>query len=395
MKALCWHAAADVRLESVPDPSLLSPRDAIVRVSLSGLSGADLHLYHGRVPAMAQGDIIGHEFCGEVVEVGPGVQHLEPGDRVVLPSVIACGGCFHCHREEWSLCDNSNPNARLSEQLFGFSAAGIFGYTHLFGGYAGGDAEYVRVPFADVGARKIPDNVSDEQALLTCDVLPTGKMAADMCGIQAGDTVAVWGAGPVGQAAILAAYQLGAERVIAIDPVAARREMARRYARAEPLDGGRVDVVEALRELTAGRGPDACIDAVGLGSDATSLLARERVGLYGLARQALWLDSERPSALREAILACRKGGVVAVVGTYAGRCDELPLEAAISKGLTLRMGLAEGHKYMGPLLEGLGRGEFDPSYLITHRFPLTRARDGFRLLESKADDCLKVLLRPE
>jgi threonine dehydrogenase-like Zn-dependent dehydrogenase len=389
MKALCWHAAGDVRVESVPDPVRAGPRDAIVRVTVSGLSGSDLHLYHGRIPNMTAGDILGHEFCGEVVEVGPEVVGLAPGQRVVVPSVIACGACFHCRREEWSLCDSSNPNARLAEQVFGYSSAGMFGYTHLFGGYAGSDAEFIRVPYADVGMQTIPDSVTNEQALLTSDTLPTGMMAADMCNIRPGDTVAVWGAGPIGQCAMLGARARGAERVIAIDRVTARLEMARRFTAAETVNYEERDVLEALRELTAGRGPDACIDAVGLEGEAKGV-----EGLYDWARQALWVESDRSSALRQAIMACRKGGVVAVVGTYAGISDRLPIGAAMNKGLTLRLGQRHGHKYMRGLLDAMADGSLDASYLITHRFPLTRARDAFKMFESKADECSKILLTP-
>jgi threonine dehydrogenase-like Zn-dependent dehydrogenase len=395
MKALCWHADADVRLQIVPDPELVGPRDAIVHVSLSAIADSDLPLYRGRVPTLAQGDVIGHEFCGEVVAVGRHVARLAPGDRVAVPSVIACGACFHCRQGRWSLCDASNPNAHLAARRFGYAAAGMFGYSRLFGGYAGGDAEYVRVPFADVGPRKIPDGVSDEQALLTCDVLPRGASAADRCELGPGDTLAVWGAGPIGHGAILRARERGVERVIAIDPLASRRELARHYLDAEALDGGRADVVEALRELTAGRGPDACIDAAsceaGAGGEGWCQRARRRWP---------WRGAALPAALEQAILACRKGGVVVIAGgvlpahVEPERSERAPLGAALSKGLTLHMGRSEGHAYMAPLLEAIAAGRFDPSYLLTHRFPLARARDGFRLLEAGADDCLKVSLTP-
>jgi threonine dehydrogenase-like Zn-dependent dehydrogenase len=392
MKALCWQGVRTLRVETVPDPVRLGPRDAIVRVTLSGISGSDLHLYQGHVPTSAHGDILGHEFCGEVVEVGAEVSGLRASDRVVVPSLIACGRCFHCQRQAWSLCDNSNPNAQLAERLVGFSAAGMFGHTNLFGGYAGSDAEYVRVPFADVGLHKIPSNVTNEQALLTSDTLPTGMLAAEMCEVRPGDTVAVWGAGPVGQCAMLSAMRRGAARVFAIDRIPARLEMARRYANAEPLHYEELSVLDALREQTDGRGPDACIDAVGH-EGAQGLYERARRA-FASGRSARGKNAESTSALSQAVLACRKGGVVAVVGTHAGSTSTLPVGAAMSKGLTLRMGQPQSHKYMATLLAAMAKGELDPSYLITHRFPLERAQHAFELLEAQADDCLKVLLTP-
>lgn len=389
MRALCFHAERDVRVDRVPDPKCQDARDAIVRVSLSGLSGGDLHLYHGRVPGMKAGDILGHEFCGEIVELGSSVPSLALGDRVVVPSIIACGHCFHCRHEEWALCDHGNPNAKLAQEAFGFSAAGIFGYTHLFGGYAGSDAEYIRVPFADVGAHRIPDHVSDAQALFASDTLPAGMMAAEMCRLRPASRVAVWGAGPVGQCAMLAARLHGAERVFAIDNVPSRLEMASRFAGAEPIDFDKVDVLSALNEYTEGRGPDACIDAVGLEAHGPKLEE-----WYDRAKHAVRLETDRPSALRQAILACRKGGTVAVVGTYMGVLSKLPIGAAMSKGLTLRLAQQNGHKYLPGLLAGLAHGQLDPSFLISHRFSLERASDGLKLLETKADDCMKILLTP-
>lgn len=389
MKALCWHAPLDVRVRHVPDPVCLSPRDAIVRVRLSGLSGGDLHLYHGRVPSLQRGDILGHEFCGEVVEVGAETKNLRPGQRVVVSSVIACGRCLHCQREEWALCDNSNPNADLARAAFGFSAAGVFGYSRLFGGYAGGDAEYVRVPFADIGAHPIPDRVTDEQALFASDALPSGMMAAEMCNFRPGDSVAVWGAGPVGQCAMLAARLYGAERVFAIDNVPSRLEMARRFAGAEPINFDSDPVLEVLAERSEGRGPDACIDAVGLEAQGPLLET-----WYDRAKQLLNVETDRPSALRQAILACRKGGNIAVIGTYTGFLGNLPIGAAMSKGLSLRLGQQNGPKYVPGLLAAMAHGQLDPSQLISHRYPLERAAYGLKLLETKADDSMKVLLAP-
>ncbi len=390
MKALCFHAANDVRVEHVPDPARLGPRDAIVRVRLSGLSGGDLQLFHGRVPGMKAGDILGHEFCGEVVEAGDEVK-LAAGERVVVPSIIACGRCEYCEREEWALCDQGNPQRKLAQEAFGYSAAGIFGFTHLFGGYAGSDAEYIRVPFADVGAHRIPDEVTDAQALFASDTLPAGMMAAELCQLRPASQVAVWGAGPVGQCTMLAARVYGAERVFAIDNVPSRLDMARRFAGAVPINFDEVDVLDALLDQTDGRGPDACIDAVGLEAANPMLesLARR-------ARRLMHLEGERPrsSALKQAILACRKGGSVVVIGTYLDTLDDVPLGAAMSKGLTLRLAQHSGHKYLPGLLAGMAHGQLDPSFLISHRFPLERAADGLRLLETKADDCMKIVLAP-
>lgn len=389
MKAACFRGAEDIRVETVPDPKIINPRDIIVRVAVSGICGSDLHFYNGFVPGMMKGDIPGHEFCGEVVEVGSAVTNVARGDRVVVPSVISCGSCFFCRQQRWSLCDNSNPNAWLAEKVFGFAGAGIYGYTHLFGGYAGSDAEFVRVPFADVGAHKIPDDVSDEQALFASEALPTGMMAAEMCGIVPGDTVAVWGAGPIGQCAMLSAYLLGAERVIAIDRVRSRLHAAATHAHAETLHFEEVDVVSALSEMTSGRGPDACIDAVGLEAHGLGI-----EGIYDRAKQALRLESDRPNVLRQAIMACRKGGTISVVGVYSGLVDKLPLGAAMNKGLTLRMGQQDGHKYLPRVLEAMQNRTLDPTYLVTHRIPLERIDDGFGMFCDKADECMKVLVMP-
>ena len=337
MKAICWHGKKDVRVENVPEPKLLNSRDAIVKVNLTAICGSDLHLYHGVIPSMKEGDILGHEFMGEVLEVGTDVQNLKRGDRVVVPFCIACGNCFFCRNQLTSLCDNSNPNAGAAEKLYGYSSSGLFGYSHIFGGYAGGQAQYVRVPFADSGPKKVPDSVGDEQALFLTDIFPTGYMAAENCNIRQGDVVAVWGCGPVGQFAIRSAYLIGAERVIAIDNVPSRLGMAAKGG-AEVLNYEEGDVVEKLRQMTAGRGPDSCIDAVGMEAHGTTVDA-----LYDYAKMAVKLETDRTHALRQAIMACRKGGTVSIPGVYGGLVDKFPLGVAFSKGLTFRMGQTNVH----------------------------------------------------
>ncbi|MFO7177342.1 MAG: zinc-dependent alcohol dehydrogenase [Pseudomonadota bacterium] len=389
MRAVCWHGPDEVGIENVADPSIRNPRDAIVRVTAASICGSDLHAYGGHLPGMERGDVLGHEFCGTVVETGAGVHNLAPGDRVVVGPVIACGGCFFCQHRRWSLCDNSNPNAWLAERAFGHSPAGLFGSSHVFGGYAGALADFVRVPFADVGAIKVPDAVSDEQAVLAADVLPAGMMAAEMCGIQPGDVIAVFGAGAVGHCAALSAALLGAERVIVIDRIPERLEAALVHVQAETIDFQRADVVDALEDLTAGRGPDACIDAVGMEARGPGLS-----GAYERGKQALGIESNRPVALEQAILACRKGGVVSVVGSYAGLAEKLPLGAVLSKGLTLRTALQHGPGAIAPLLTAIGDRRIDPSYLVTHRLPLERAVEGFRLFQERADECIKVSFHP-
>jgi threonine dehydrogenase-like Zn-dependent dehydrogenase len=389
MRAVCWYGRHDVRVDTVPDPHLLNPRDAIVKVSLAAICGSDLHLYDGYIPTMKRGDILGHEFMGEVVEVGPGVERLSVGDRVVVPFAIACGRCFFCARGMWSLCDNSNPNAWMLEQLYGHAGAGLFGYSHMMGGYAGGQAEYVRVPFADVGPLRVESAVDDERVLFLSDIFPTAYMAAENCAIQKGDTVAVWGAGPVGQLAMKSALLLGAERVIAIDRVPERLELARRASNALTLDYEDVDVVEALRELTWGNGPDACIDAVGLEAHGHSLDAR-----YDRVKQAVRLTTDRIHALRQAIHACRKGGTVSIPGVYGGFVDKVPLGAAFAKGLTLKMGQTHVHRYLGPLLDKILRDEIDPSFVITHRAALDDAPRLYRTFRDKREGCVKVVLKP-
>jgi threonine dehydrogenase-like Zn-dependent dehydrogenase len=389
MKAVCWYGTGDVRVATVPEPKILNPRDAILKVTLTAICGSDLHLYGGCIPTMQEGDILGHECMGEVVEVGSAVHNLRPGDRVVVPFAIACGQCFFCARELWSLCDNSNPNASMAEKLYGYSGAGLFGYSHMYGGYAGGQAEYIRVPFADVGPIKIPTGLRDEQVLFLSDIFPTGYMAAENCHLQRGDTVAVWGCGPVGQMAICSAYLLGAEQVIAIDRFPERLHMARTHGRATVLDYQEVDVHEALKDLTGGRGPDACIDAVGMEAHGTSLDA-----MYDRAKMAMYLATDRLHALRQAIQACRKGGTVSIPGVYGGFLDKVPMGAAFAKGLTFKMGQTHVHRYARPLLAHIVRGDIDPAFVITHRLRLEDAPHGYAIFRDKKDNCIKIVLRP-
>jgi threonine dehydrogenase-like Zn-dependent dehydrogenase len=389
MRALCWFGKGDVRMETTPDPKILRPRDAIVRVTMTAICGSDLHLYGGYVPMLEEGDILGHEFMGEVIEVGREVKNLQVGDRVVVPAIIACGRCFFCQREMWSLCDNSNPQGWLMEKVYGYATAGIYGYSHMMGGYAGGQAEYVRVPFADVGPIKISSGLTDEQVLFLSDIFPTGYMAAENCHIQPGDTVAVWGCGPVGQFAIKSAYMLGAERVIAIDRFPERLRMAEQYGCAEVLNYEDVKVVEALKDMTGGRGPDACIDAVGMEAHGTTVDA-----VYDRVKFTMWMETDRPHVLREAIQVCRKGGTVSVIGVYGGLLDKVPFGAAFNKGLTFRMGQVHVHKYLRPLLERIEQDAIDPSFVITHRLSLEDAPHGYEVFRKKQDGCIKVVLKP-
>jgi threonine dehydrogenase-like Zn-dependent dehydrogenase len=393
MKALCWHGATDVRVDTVPDPKILNPRDAIIRVTSTAICGSDLHLYNGYIPSMRSGDILGHEFMGEVVELGAEVRNLSIGDRVVVPFPISCGSCFFCERDEWSLCDNSNPNAVAAEKLWGHSPAGLFGYSHLTGGYAGGQAEYVRVPFADVGPFKVENGMSDEQVLFLTDIFPTGYQAAEVCNIQEGDTVAVWGCGPVGLFAIASAVMLGAHRVIAIDRFPERLRLAAQQERVETLNyeeiGNTLDIVDVLREMTGGRGPDACIDAVGLEAHGVGL-----EWWYDKAKQSVRSQTGRPIALRQAIMACRKGGTVSIPGVYGGLLDKIPMGAAMNKALQFRTGQTHVHRYLRPLYERIAEGAIDPSFIITHRFPLADASHAYDIFAQKQDDCVKVVLKP-
>ncbi len=386
MKAVCWNGKKDVRVEDVPEPEILNPGDAIIRVTSTAICGSDLHLYDGYIPSMEKGDILGHEFMGEVVEVGAGVQRLKVGDRVVVPFPIACGRCLSCAAGRTSLCENSNPNAWMAEKLWGHSPCGIFGYSHMLGGYAGGQAQYVRVPYAEVGPLKVPAHLPDERVLFLSDILPTGWMAAENCGITPGDTVAVWGCGPVGQFSIASALLLGAERVIAIDDTPERLRLAADQG-ATTLDFREQEVHETLRELTGGRGPDACIDAVGLEAHAPGLS-----GAYHRMKTAMMLETDRPHALNEAILACRNGGTVSVPGVYGGFLDKMPFGSIMNRSLTIKTGQTHVHRYLEPLLVRIEAGEIDPSFIITHRMALEDAAEAYALFANKQDACIKVVL---
>lgn len=390
MKAVCWHGINDVRVDTVPDPQILNPRDAVVKITSTAICGSDLHLYDGYIPTMEAGDILGHEFMGEVVAVGKGAAHkVRIGDRVVVPFTIACGACFFCNKDLWSLCDNTNPDGKVVEKLLGHVPSGLFGYSHMMGGYAGGQAEYARVPMADVGLFKIPPELTDAQTLFLTDIFPTGYMAAENCNIEPGDTVAVWGCGPVGQFGIRSAFLLGAERVIAIDRFSDRLKMAA-DAGAETIHYEKVDsVLETLREMTGGYGPDSCMDAVGMEAHGSGV-----AGFYDRAKQALKMETDRPTALREAIIACRKGGTVSIPGVYGGFVDKVPIGAAMNKGLTLKTGQTHVHRYLPRLLEHIQKGDIDPSFVITHPMPLSDAPKGYEMFKHKDDNCIKVVLKP-
>ena len=389
MKANCWQGKKKMQVEEVPDPKILNSQDAIVKITSTAICGSDLHLYNGFVPAMQAGDIVGHEFMGEIVEVGKGVNKLKVGDRVVVPFPISCGKCFFCEKQMYSLCENSNPNAWLAEKLWGHSPAGLFGYSHLLGGFAGGQAEYARVPFADVGPIKIENGFTDEQVLFLSDIFPTGYMAAEACDIQPGDTVAVWGCGPVGLFAIKSAFLLGAERVIAIDRFPERLRMAREKCGAIALNYEQVDVLDSLKEMTGGRGPDSCIDSVGMEAHGHGAMYA-----YDRAKQALMLESDRPIALREAIMACRNGGTVSVAGVYGGLVDKLPMGSVMNRSLTIKTGQTHVQRYLKPLLQRIENGDIDPSFVVTHRLPLDQAPDAYEMFLNKTHECIKVVLKP-
>lgn len=389
MKANCWYGKQDMRVVDVPEPKILNKQDAIVKVTSTAICGSELHLYNGFVPTMEQGDVMGHEFMGEIVEVGPEVRVRRVGDRVVVAFPISCGQCFFCKKELYSLCENSNPNAWMAEKFFGHSPAGIYGYSHLTGGFAGGQAEYVRVPFADVGTVKIENGLSDEQVLFLSDIFPTGYMAAEQCNIHPGDTVAIWGCGPVGQFAIRSCFLLGAERVIAIDRFAERLRMAWDGG-ADTINYEETDVYDMLMQLTGGRGPDSCMDAVGLEAHMPGPLY-----YYDRFKQALMLESDRPIALRQAIMACRNGGTVSVPGVYGGLIDKFPMGAVMNRSLTIQTGQTHAQRYFKPLLAHIAKGDIDPSFVVTHRMKLSEAPKGFDIFNRKDDGCIKIVMTPQ
>ncbi len=392
MKAVTWQGVGDMRVERVPDPELVNPRDAIIKITSTAICGSDLHPYDGKVPSMMKGDVMGHEFMGVVEEVGPSVKNLKRGDRVVIPFGIACGNCYYCKNDLWSQCDNSNPNAALVEaSTGGFSPSGLFGYSHLYGGYAGGQAEYARVPFADVGPLKIESDIADEKVLFLTDIFPTGYQAAEQCGIQPGDTVAVWGCGPVGLFAIQSAYLLGAERVIAVDRFPDRLAKARDLCKAEVVNYEEIEdpINFVLKDMTGGRGPDHVIDAVGMEAHGTGIY--DQVDRF---KQFTKVQLDRATALREAIMACAKGGTVSIPGVYIGFIDKFPMGAAFAKGLTFKMGQTNTQKYLRPLLDMIEAGKIDPSQVITHRVPIDKAPEMYRTFRDKKDGCIKVVLKP-
>ncbi len=390
MKALCWHGTGDVRVDSVPDPTIQNPRDAVIMITATGICGSDLHLFDGFVPTMESGDILGHEPMGEVVAVGSAISNLKIGDRVVVPFTISCGSCFFCKKKLFSLCDTSNPNAEIARKAMGHSPAALFGYSHMLGGIPGGQAQYLRVPFADVGPIKIESGLSDEQVLFLSDIFPTGYMAAENCGIEDGDTVAVWGCGPVAQFAIQSAWMIGAGRVIAIDRVPERLQMAEEYGKAETINFEDQDVYETLQKMTKGRGPDRCIDAVGCEAHATGSFD----AVMDKAKTAVMLGTDRAHVLRQAIMCCRKGGTISVPGAYIGFPDKLPFGAFMNKGLTMKSGQTHMQRYMKPLLEKIESGKIDPSFVITHRVRLEDAPAAYKTFRDKKDGCIKVVIRP-
>ena len=389
MKALTWHGKGDIRCDSVPDPTIVDATDAIIKVTACAICGSDLHLYDGVIPSMKSGDVLGHETMGEVVEVGSATKNLKVGDRVVVPFTISCGECFFCKRGFYSGCERSNPNKDMAAKLWGSSPAGLFGYSHLLGGYAGGQAEYLRVPYADVGPIKVPSHLSDEQVLFLSDIFPTGYMAADFCDIQEGDTIAIWGCGPVGLMAIRSAFILGAERVIAIDAVPERLAMAR-TAGATTLDFREEDIYERIMDLTNGRGADACIDAVGTEADVTA----SADSMVDRVKVALFMGTDRPHVLRQAIHCCRNFGTVSIVGVYGGFLDKIPMGSAINRGLTFRMAQTPVQRYLPLLLERIEKGEIDPSFIITHRASLAEGPELYKTFRDKQDGCVKVVLKP-
>ena len=389
MRALCWHGEEDVRVDTVPDPEIVNPHDAIIEITATAICGSDLHLYDGYVPTMREGDVLGHEPMGEVVEVGSAVENLQAGDRVVVPFTISCGSCWFCEEDLYSLCDNSNPNEEIAREVMGQSPAGLLGYSHMMGGYAGGQAEYLRVPFADVGPIKVDSDLPDEQVLFLSDIFPTGYMAAENADIEEGDTVAIWGCGPVGQFAIQSAWMLGANRVVAIDRVPERLQMAREHGDAETIDFEDEDVYERLMAMTGGRGPDRCIDAVGTEAHGTGL-----TGMVDKVKQEMHLEADRPHVLRQAIKCCRKGGTLSVPGVYIGHVDNFPFGSLMNKALTVKTGQTHVQRYLDPLLERIEDGDIDPSFVITHEAPLEKGPELYETFRDKRDGCIKVVLTP-
>jgi threonine dehydrogenase-like Zn-dependent dehydrogenase len=389
MRALVWHGTEDIRAETVPDPTIVDPTDAIIRITATCICGSDLHLYNGYMPTMAEGDVVGHEPMGIVEEVGSAVTKLKPGDRVVIPFTISCGTCWFCEHGLFSLCDRSNPNASMAAKIMGHSPAGLFGYSHMMGGFPGGQAEYLRVPYADVGPIKVPDGLSDEQVVFLSDIFPTGYMAAEQADIEPGDTVAIWGCGPVGQFAIRSAWILGAGRVIAIDRFPDRLAMAA-DGKAETINYEEVNVYDKLQEMTGGRGPDRCIDAVGTEAHHGGI-----VGVYDKVKQTMRLENDRPHVIREALKCCRKGGTLSVPGVYIGFDDKIPLGTMMNKAITIKTGQTHVQRYTEPLLQKIVDGTIDPSFVVTHVEPLERGPELYKTFRDKQDGCIKVVLKPQ
>lgn len=389
MRALRWHGKHDIRCDTVPDSTIEEGRDAIIKVSTCAICGSDLHLFDGFMPTMESGDIMGHEFMGEVVEVGKDNKALRVGDRVVIPFTIFCGECDQCKRGNFSVCERSNRNKERADKVFGHATAGLFGYSHLTGGYAGGQAEYVRVPMADTTHVKIPDGLTDEQVLFLGDIFPTGWQAAVNCDIQPDDTVAIWGAGPVGQMAIRSAVLLGAKQVVVIDRVPERLAMAKEGG-AITINFDEESVLDRLKELTNGKGPEKCIDAVGMESHAT----RSFDAMYDRVKQAVMLESDRPHVLREMIYVCRPAGILSVPGVYGGLIDKIPFGASMNKGLTWKMGQTHVNRWTDDLLHRIQEGQIDPSFVITHTVPLEDGPGMYKTFRDKEDGCIKVVLKP-
>ena len=391
MKAVCWMGKEKIEVHNVPDPSILNPKDAIIRVTRTAICGSDLHLFGGFIPTMESGDVLGHEFMGIVEAIGPDVKKLKVGDRVVVPFTIACGNCLFCHNKLWSLCDNTNPNAHIAEETYGYSGSGLFGFSHMYGGYAGGQAQYARVPFADVGPIKIESDLPDEKVLFLSDIYPTGYQGALNANIEPGDTVAVWGCGPVGLFAIASAYMLGAEKVIAIDRFPERLKLAREYCGATTLDYSEEDltVINALKDMTGGNGPDACIDAVGMEAHSDTA-----VGLYDKVKQILMLETDRPFVLRQAIQSVRKGGTLSIPGVYGGVLDKVNFGAAFGKGITMNMGQTHMQNFLKPLLTSIEDGLIDPSFVISHRIGINEAPDAYKMWQTKQDEVTKIVIDP-